>query len=496
MSNSNQGFKARDHSPTLLGVGLAIALITFIYLWFVSSGHWTNWRSTSAFYNLLADGFRHGQVSLMIKPDPRLLTLANPYDPSARTGIPYPIDVSLYQNKYFLYFGPLPGVIIAALYGFFPQGVADQYLVFSFTLGVFFFQSLLLLNLRRIFFSSLPGWMDILGVLMAGLLGPFTRLLVHPYIYEAALAGGGFFFTVGLYFTILAVEAKPIKSLWLLSAGIAFVFSIGTRIMQLFPIAFIGTMIAFYLVREAGRTKTRSALLKPMIALIVPLALGGACLAWYNWIRFGSIFEFGLYYQLAYNLQSFYHALFLPGYIPQNLYNYLLNPFTLSRSFPFLNPLPGNKTPIFALYDLPQPYIVDGYITGLVFSSPFILFSLLPPCLLVIQSIRKRAARIGLENENGGELFHWILLTLAGSCLSAAVPVMLFFYAATRYEVDFFSPLFILAVIGFWEAYFLLVNHTKALKWIAAAGVIAAVLSMALNTLIAFFSHLTWFGIN
>lgn len=36
-----------------------------------------------------------------------------------------------------------------------------------------------------------------------------------------------------------------------------------------------------------------------LIAAVLPLLAGGAALAWYNWARFGSIFEFGIRYQLA-----------------------------------------------------------------------------------------------------------------------------------------------------------------------------------------------------
>jgi hypothetical protein len=496
MNNSNPSSNGHGQMAMLAGMALTMVFVALVYLWFVSSGHWTNWRTTSDFYSLLADGFRHGQLSLMIKPDPRLLTLPNPYDPAARAGIPSPIDVSLYKNNYFLYFGPLPGILVAALSVLFPNGIDDQYLTFAFTLGIFLLQSLLLLKIRRTFFSNLPGWMDVLGILLVGLIGPFTRLLVHPFIYEAALAGGQFFFTAGLYFTFLAIAPKPVKTVWLWAASLTFLFAIATRIMQLFPIAFMSMMISILLIGDARGTGSKVTLTRSMTALLLPLALGGACLAWYNWIRFGSIFEFGLYYQLAYNLQSFYHTLFLPGYIPQNLYNYLFNPFTVSKSFPFVNPLPGNKAPIFGFYNLPQPYIVDGYITGLIFSSPFILFSILPLVLLVVNRLRRRVSIPEADRGERAGLFNWAVLSLAGSCLAAAAPVMLFFYAATRYEVDFFTPLAMLGLIGFWQVYLLLGHQARRRKWFVVLGTSLAILSMVLNMVIAFASHLTWFGIN
>src|SRR5258708_28798688 len=424
----------REPGQIRVYAGLGILTVTLIYVWFISSGQWINWHTTTGFYNLMADGFRHGQVSLVLKPDPKLLALENPYDPNARTGIDYPIDVSLYHGKYYLYFGPLPGLIVAVLGGVFPDGIGDQYLVFAFTLGIFVVQSLLLLKIRQLFFPTLPLWTILFGMLLAGLLGPFTRLLVHPHIYEAALSGGQFFFIAGLYFTILAVSGDPARNVWLFLAGTSFIFSAASRIMQVLPILFMTAMISALLFRRALRYGSMRPLIQPLAALFLPLLLGGAALAWYNWVRFGSIFEFGYYYQLAYNLQSFYHTLFLPAYIPQNLYNYFLNPVTLVGTSPFVNPLPGNKTPIFGFYNLPQPYIIDGYITGLLYGSPFIIFAILPFIVPAAEWLRKGLFPTTLEWKRPGGLYGWMLLSLGGCFTVAAAHLLLFFYAATHFD--------------------------------------------------------------
>ena len=68
----------------------------------------------------LATAFEHGSFSLEAKPNPALLALPDPYDPSARAGINYPKDFSLYKGRYYLYFGPVPALILAIFkrYGF------------------------------------------------------------------------------------------------------------------------------------------------------------------------------------------------------------------------------------------------------------------------------------------------------------------------------------------------------------------------------------------
>ena len=58
-----------------------------------------------------------------------------------------------------------------------------------------------------------------------------------------------------------------------------------------------------------------------LIPLGLPLVLSFICLGWYNWARFGSITEAGIYYQFSAmpNYQKYYHEFFNPIFIPQNI---------------------------------------------------------------------------------------------------------------------------------------------------------------------------------
>ncbi len=468
----------------------AVVLVLLIYVGFVSGGHWTRWPKTSDYYDQLATSFQHGQLALLTKPDPALLALQNPYNPEQRTNIPFVMDASLYKGRYYLYFGPMPPLILAIIKFLVPLEISDQYLVFFFITGIFILQSFLLVKIRRRFFDNLPDWMDAIAILAAGLIGPFTRMLVHPWIYEAALSGGQFFFLAGLTSAFLAFERAKVNNRWLLAAGILWACAVGTRITQLFAIAFMGLAILVFVLRNALQTKSYSTAVRSIGMLAVPLAGAGIALAWYNYARFGSIFEFGLYYQLAYNLQSFYHTMFLRGYIPQNLYNYFLNPFSLSGSFPFLIPQNGNKTPLFSSYSLPRPYVIDGVITGLINASPFIIFAVVPVFHLVVSWVSKNEIKSSDEN-----FLQWMNASLIGSFLASFIPLMMFFYAATRYEADFMPSLSMLAVIGFWEICASAKNKKRLQSLWFFAGAWLAIISVIINTVIAFASHLTWFGI-
>mgnify|MGYP003341686041 CR=1 FL=1 len=65
-------------------------------------------------YGLLARGFLRGQLDLDLVPDPALTAAANPYDPALRPKVWYPHDASLFNGKFYAYFGPAPAVLAYA----------------------------------------------------------------------------------------------------------------------------------------------------------------------------------------------------------------------------------------------------------------------------------------------------------------------------------------------------------------------------------------------
>jgi hypothetical protein len=89
------------------------ALVGAYYLWTIwSSGSPIAFnRDRIDYYNLLSDGFLDGHLHLNVAPEPGLLTLPNPYDPAANQGLRVQ-DLSLYDGKYYLYWGPTPALLL------------------------------------------------------------------------------------------------------------------------------------------------------------------------------------------------------------------------------------------------------------------------------------------------------------------------------------------------------------------------------------------------
>ena len=429
---------------------LSCLLVLAIYVWLISYGLWTKWPGTTIYYDQLASSFRQGKLSLELKPDPALLAVPNPYDPSARTGLQVPTDISFYKGKFYLYFGPVPAVLLMIARIFVHGAIGDQYLVFSFIAGIFIIQSLLLIKLWQRFFPDITPWLIPPSILLIGLICPIGWILSLPTVYNAAIAGGAFFFLFGFYLAYNALD-RPSISIWrLVLAALFWGMAIGSRITQILPIGFMAVMVTILIVNKNRDTNNFSKSIPAVLALGLTLGIGLAGLSWYNWARFGSIFETGITYQLAGPyLQKYQHDLFSPVYILQNLYNYLFIPPKIKSAFPFLTPIYGNLNPIISFLPLPKIYYSQE-IAGYLFSSPFILFAFIPVINLVSRFEQRPA---GIVNEEDQHIYTWLTTSLLGSFLFGFTFFLVFFWVAMRYFLDFTPALILLSIIGFWQLY-------------------------------------------
>ena len=472
-----------DNKKHILLSGMALLFVLIIYIWFMSLGPWRSRGYTSDYYSRLASAFLHGQLALEQKPDPALLALPNPYDHKARKNIPVLGDASLYQGKYYLYFGPFPSLVLALPAGIFPMKPGDQIFAYLFILGMFFLQCLLFREILQNFFPDMSGWILPLGILLLGLTGPYLKMLTHPFIHEAAIAGGQFLFTAGFYAAFLALRAEPIDKGKILLAGLLWSFSIATRSTQLVPVGFMAALTWFYIYHRSRKMNTLESFGKLSAALIAPFAICGLILAWYNWARFDSVFEFGLYYQLAaFNLQANYSILFSQVYLLQNIYNYFLNPFGLNGNFPFVEPLAGTEKPLLASYNLPNLYAVEGKFPGALISTPFLVFAILPPLKLAMKFLGKFMWRE--QRKDFFVFFDWTVLGLFGASIAGALPTLLLFYVGFRYETEFIACLTMLALIGFCQGYRMV--NAKTRKLFAILGIVLAVFSVLVNLAVTY----------
>ena len=462
----------------------ALLIVIVVYLWFSSVSR----DSTSNYYDLLATSFRRGELSLSLRPDPALLELSNPYDPAERQGIRAPLDLSLYKGKFYLYWGPAPALLVAIARPLLPGQVSDGYLLLAFVCGIFLSQFLLIMHLWERFFPEVPKWLLILSIVVAGWIHPTLWLLSQPKIYETAIAGGQFFFLAGLLSAVTALD-RPTPSAWRLAlAGTFWSLAVGARSVLLFPIAFMTLMVVLWFYKLY-----RQSLLKFVTGLVplgLPLIVGAAAFAWYNWARFGSISETGFTYALAGPyLQEHLHELFLPVYSFQNLYNYLLNPLSTRQAFPFLYAVRGAFEEILPWQTLPEIYSAQA-ITGILWSAPFSMFAVVPVFMALKQLFRRDQTNHSNEHTRAAA-FHWIRTSLIGSCLLAFGCLMAFFWTAMRYAEDFMPALTLLGIIGFWHGYRSLAQDSKKGKMFTICGTTLAGISVVIGILLALSTYFT-----
>lgn len=459
--------------------------ILIFHAWLASYSREEGSGRTTYYYAYLSQAFLHGDLHLPLQPDPELLAMEDPYDVSARAelekrGTITPVDFSLYKGRFYLYWGPVPALLLSSIQVFSqqPQPVADFFLAFLFGVGILLAQSLLLTAVWRQYFTALPAWAYYMVLFLAGLLWP-AALLRHEQnlarVYEAAIAAGQFFLICGLWAAFIAIVKRSMPNWSLALAGCLWVLAIGSRQLLLVPISLMVILTSFWILRTQTAFFTK---IVPLVCLTLPLAAGGALLAWYNWARFGSWSETGFFYALAgVDIQKHAAELFSSSNIIQNLYNYLLNPPHLTSTFPFASMLKGNKSPAAILY-YAEP------MTGLLYMFPFAVFAINPLVIYFLnRSKANQSANSGRENVEGP--LHWITLNLIGSFLISFFLLMIFFWAGMRYAADFLPALTMLSSIGFWQGYQALGQTFRARNYYSIAGMILAGISIVVSTLLA-----------
>jgi hypothetical protein len=390
---------------------------------------WTVWSSGSPiafgqvrfdYYNLLSDGFLSGHLHLNVPPDPRLLALPDPYDP-ATNGAFKAHDLSLYHDKYYIYWGPTPALLLYMPFRLLMLGAIPSTLAaFLFAFVGFCFSIACLRALAQRFVPDAPRWMLAAAATTLAVSNALPFTLRRVAVYEVAIAAGFCLSFIALYLVITGLR-DGVRLRRLAGASLFIGLAVGARpSMIVWALGLV--ILATVLYR---RTPDRRARRQIVGALLGPVMAVGLLLMLYNVLRFGSPTELGVKYQLG----SFDPAT-RPGnklaYLPPGMWYYLLSIPRLALGFPFIF-LPSQPDS----YPLTAPAYYDGaVIGGLLPTTPFIVFTLLAPVIL-----RGTARRVALGLIAVGLL---IIVMLSFALWGATM----------RYEVDFASALLIAAALG------------------------------------------------
>lgn len=335
------------------------------------------------YFNFLADAFLHNQLYLRLIPETTL-------------------DLSFFNGRYYLYWGPAPALLALPLVFLFGPQVSDvlqSILYGAFNVGLF---SVFLRLLSEKEILQLTRAQRVLLTIFFSLGTPFTPLpavgtvwfllqlvslmfVLLGFIAGYSLHGRKAFFWSGMAAAALLLS-RP-------TAAPSFIF------------------LAWNLLHRFWKIE-RKVLMGYCVAGLSPVAAGVGLILIYNYFRFGNPFENGLSYHLmgpAFQVLSAKHGQFSLQYVPTNLfYNYFFYPIDFADLT--IHPYGGS---LFLL-------------SPLFFASFFTLW---------------------LERR---DVNTWVLLL---SILIGNIPMLLLMgpgvtHYGSRYAIDFFIPLFLLTAKG------------------------------------------------
>lgn len=472
---------------------VVMVIVEAIYVFVVSAGKLLHWPTYMSYYDLLAEGFRAGHLYLQVLPSPELLAQTDPY---ASSSAPYWMgDLTLYKGRYFCYWGPLPGLLLAAVKTIFriSQPVGDQHLVFWFLSLSALCGALLLERMTRRLFPSPPSYLLMAGIFAFALGGPALHLLASTSIYMAAVIGAQAFLLLGLVFAadcIFVTESRAPRAWQLAAAGIAWAMALGCRISVTPTVALLvavtAAILAYGHVPEPAAAAPGSRWSRAVRVLVwtgAPVAAGIILLLAYNKLRFDRWLDFGVERQLT----DWKFRLSIRYFVP-NLYSYLFRRFSFSCTFPYaiVPYLPRLAGPLPPWLPFQTGYMVPEPIVGLMVAAP--ITWLIPAALRgasrAVRPVFARAAAAAAPEAANQRSYLWYALSFTAMGTVTLLAPLGLYMATMRYLMDVAPGLLLLSNLGLWTL------HTQARagarRWVAGVALTLSAATIGVGLLLGY----------
>lgn len=457
------GFYTRQWTVSRKCLSVAMLLICHIGIFFLLV------QSNPAFldpvwpyhwqYQQLAESLSQGRVSIDAGDDvilEILSSMSNPYDYNLRmqtaVGMGNVWDICYYNGNFYVYFGIIPVLLFYLPYyllfhSAFPTWLG-VFLAGSAAVGGVYY---LLGKIRSRWFSESPyGWYLIFSVIMSNSLNLFCAIL-HADFYYLPIVTALCFSLWGLGLIISAADDwnhnRGHVSLKLAVGSLCLALTAGCR-----PQFLVGSVlilpILLPLFKEMWQEQQKKLLIKRFTAIAMPYVFVALGLMYYNFIRFGSVLDFGANYNLTTNDMT--RRGFELGRLPDGIFMYLFQPANIKLSFPFID-----VTPFASDY---LGHTIKDWTFGGAFRTRTILLSLLG--LPAVKKMLKQKKLFGITAASMG----MALLVIAADTEMSGI--------LNRYYMDFLWLLMLPAVIVLFQ---MLENwhKTEAYKWILSFVLIA-----------------------
>jgi hypothetical protein len=442
----------RERRRTVTAVVLlapVLAVVIATYAFFISAGFSSRPPPSQRYYDMLADAFLAKQLHLRELPERELLEQADPYDYKTSHRLWKLWDASLYDGKYYFYWGPLPALVIAGMKVATGHEtiVTDRTVVFVCNVGRLLVGAILFSLVWRWLFPHLSVWTPAVALLVFGLANPYLYELGRPGIYEAAIDSAQLFLLSGLLAAFVATHGcrdRRRELLLVATAGWCWGATLACRISLLFAVAALVPLTALLVSLREPWCLRRFAI--HFTALAAPVAVVLLALGSYNYARFGSFVDFGTSYMLTGKRYAPKMSMVLP-----NLEAYVFRRFDVSCRFPYVS------TPFFARHLTPawvrpdSGYVPKEPLVGLLFGIPGIIFAV-PAVARAATGFVRGTSRPSLR-ETDLRVDRLSMACLVGGAaiivLFAGIPTLGVWFSSMRYLSDVTSGALILAIVGF-----------------------------------------------
>lgn len=366
------------------------------------------------------DSLSEGKFYLNEKPSQELISLKNPYDFSQRKDIESLWDVVLYNNKYYIYFGILPALLILLpikiLFNCYINGVVVL-LLFN-ILSIIISCDLIFLIIKK-WFKTIPNNLTCLFCIFFLFSSKMLWITARPEFYEMIISVAYFFIISGIFFIIksnLITKDENLNYKYLSLGCVFLALSVACRPTALFVSLLILPSLIVLLYNAIKNYKTnKKELFKFIYCCALPYIIVGVFLMIYNYIRFNNPFDFGASHQLT--VTDMHYMKFSISRITIGIYSFLFSVPIIIPEFPFIY-----SNDILPYY---QGMYYNGAIGNGVFTMgilPFVLF-LLPYLYKHIKTYNKKMLNFILS---------CIVIGLLLLCFTAS-----FAGNAGRYAMDF-----------------------------------------------------------
>ncbi len=326
-------------------------------------------------YQKLAEALAHGKVHLLDKPASSLIEMENPYNIDDREktleaeGEEYFWDTAYYNGRYYVYFGVVP-VLFTYLPFYLCTGhhLSNNMVIFLGLAGIILSLVAFCKKMVERYGKSLTigTYLYLLLITLFGSHFLFWYIAQRPDFYSIPIVWGIMFSLLGMTLWLHAQkEEKPLEKKWLFLGSLSMALVAGCR-PQLLLISFAAIPIFFKDFKEKKILSKNS--WKETLAFVLPYVIVAISLMMYNYVRFGSIFDFGANYNLTTNDMT------KRGFEFERIglgFYYFLFAFPLFQNvFPFVKMLPLSTSYIGIT-------IYETMFGGVVTMMPLFLFGLL-----------------------------------------------------------------------------------------------------------------------